>query len=236
MKNKLKLAGLKRQLKKSINAQRHYHGQWMEYRHKGDHRRGHGAMVLWQKQVRATQKIQAQIQLLQAQMGAGATTPSLAIAKAIGQWEGGQSSDKKFHPYWDNDGRVWTIGFGHTSFDSPVDAHTKPLTMTEAVALLLHDLSATYGPQVAAYLKQYGIKATQKQFDAFVSFAYNDGTGPFQRGHTFGDLLHARNLNGAADSLTLYVHAANGAALPGLVRRRGWERQLARGGTYTVNN
>lgn len=235
MKNKLKLAKLKRELKKSIQTSRFYHGKWMNFRRAGDHRRGHYNEVQWKKAVKNTQHIQDQIQALQVQMGGGATTPSLAMAKAIGQWEGGQSRDGLFHPYFDSAGGVWTIGYGHTSFDSHVDGNTPPMTQTQAVALLLHDLAA-YAQGVAGVLKRYGLKVTQKQFDAFVSFDYNDGLGPFERGRTFGDLLHAKNLRGAAESLKLYVHAANGEVMGGLVRRRDWECQLAEGGTYKVNN
>lgn len=234
---KVKLAALKLQLKRSVAASRRDHGVWMKYRNSGDHRRGHGAMVVWQKQVKKSASISASIQALQQQLQKSATTASEAVAKAIGSWEGGKGSDGRFHPYWDEFGKVWTIGYGHTNFDSGlrVSASTKPLTAAEAVSLLLHDLSTNYAPSVASYFKRYGWKnVTQKQFDACVSFAYNNGSGDFETSHTLGNAMHARDGAGMANAFLLYDHSG-GVRLAGLTRRRRWERQLFLGGTYNVS-
>jgi lysozyme len=145
-------------------------------------------------------------------------------AEFIADFEGGQSSDGLFHAYYDRDGRIWTIGYGHTA---GVSRKSKPLTKKQATDLLDHDLNHTYAPAVEGQLYAYRIRRfmTQNQFDALVSLAYNLGPGILSPIHTIGQELKAKHWHGAADAFLLYNHSG-GRVLVGLTRRRQAERAL----------
>lgn len=232
-----KLRSLRRQLKLAIQESRHAHGVWVEY-HKGhDMRRRHGSWVAWQKSIKHIQNLQAQIMALEIALQKTATTASLALAQAVAIWEGGRSSDGMFRPYQDEVG-VWTIGYGHTNADGAptVGPSTKPLFPHEAVVLLLHDLAVQYATATKAAFDRFNWKKVlQKQFDAATSFAYNLGPGDFRVGTSIGNAMATHDVPGVGSAMLLYDHAGN-QRLPGLTRRRQWEKQLWDGGTYTVNN
>lgn len=163
---------------------------------------------------------------------------SVNLPPAIAAWEGGKGRDGLFHPYFDNDGGVWTIGYGHTNADGGlhVSADTKPLTQKEAETLLLHDLNVNYAPNVTKALRAAGWKGvSQKPYDGFVDFEYNLGPSYFDRGHNLGNAMYAHSITQCAAAVLIY-DTAGGHVLPGLVKRRRWESQLVKGGTYTVNN
>jgi lysozyme len=145
-------------------------------------------------------------------------------AEFIADFEGGQSPDGLFHPYFDRDGRVWTIGYGHTA---GVSRNSKPLTKKQATDLLDHDLNHAYAPAVEGQLYAYRIRRflTQNQFDALVSLAYNLGPGILSPIHTIGQELKAKHWQKAADAFLLYDHSG-GRVLAGLTRRRKAERAL----------
>jgi GH24 family phage-related lysozyme (muramidase) len=140
-------------------------------------------------------------------------------------FEGGQSRDGLFHPYFDRIGQCWTIGFGHTEH---VTSHTHALTKAEAEDLLLHDLNHAYSPAVDAQLHAYHVrtKLTQNQIDALIDLAYNCGVGILSPLHTIGQSLRAHNIKKAGEDLMLYVHGANGVVVQGLVNRRKADQKL----------
>jgi lysozyme len=146
-------------------------------------------------------------------------------ADFIAGFEGGQSKDGLFHPYFDSIGGVWTVGFGHTE---GVTRHTKPLTLKQTEELLTHDLNHAYAPAVDAQLHAYHARTLvgQNGFDALVSLAYNCGVGILSPIHTIGQALKKHDLKAAADAFLLYNHGANGRVEPGLTRRRKAERAL----------
>lgn len=193
------------------------------------------AETAWRKSVSIVQQIGAEIQAEQKRRDKSASTASLDVAKSIAAWEGGRSADGMFRPYQDAVG-VWTIGYGHTNADGApsVGPGTRPLTTPQATALLLHDLNTNYAPSVNRACKGYGLHVTQKEFDALVSFCYNLGAGYFAPSHDIGQAMKAHDGNLLADRMLEYCHAG-GQVLAGLLRRRKWEAQLFRGGTYTVN-
>ena len=82
-------------------------------------------------------------------------------------------------------------------------------------------------------LKLLTVQATQGQFDALVSFAFNLGLGAL-RGSTLLKKLNVGNVKGAADQFLLWVNAA-GKVLPGLQKRRQDERALFLGLPYTLD-
>lgn len=114
---------------------------------------------------------------------------------------------------------VLTVGFGSTG------PHVKPgmvITEAEAEALLRDDL-ARFERGVE---KLTGGHATDNQFSAMVSLAFNVGLDAFKRStllrkHMEGDTA------GAADEFARWTRA-NGKILPGLVKRRAKEAALYR--------
>jgi lysozyme len=112
--------------------------------------------------------------------------------------------------------KVWTIGYGSTG------PHVKPgLTITETYAdtLLQTDLDRFEDAVAKA-----APNATQNQFDAMVSLAFNIGIGAFSKSsvlrfHKMGD--H----RSAAGAFGMWIKGG-GRVLPGLQRRRAAEAQL----------
>jgi len=112
--------------------------------------------------------------------------------------------------------RVWTIGYGSTG------PHVKSgMTISEADAekLLRDDLD-----RFEASVAKSAPNATQNQFDAMVSLAFNIGTAGFERSSVLKRLLEG-NLRGAADAFLMW-NKAGGQVLAGLTRRREAERKL----------
>ena len=90
----------------------------------------------------------------------------------IASWEGYSSTI-----YPDNlAGGIPTIGYGQT-FGTGVQFYNN-MSKTEAWSLLVKSINAgSYTSEVNRFLQNNGIKATQSQFDALVSFSYNIGSG-----------------------------------------------------------
>ena len=114
--------------------------------------------------------------------------------------------------------KIWTVGFGSTG------PHVKPvMTITQAQAdeLLRSDLR-----RFEDYVAKAAPNATDNQFAAMVSLAFNIGEGALGRStvlrkHLAGD--HA----GAAAAFGMW-NKAGGRVLPGLTRRRNAEAALYR--------
>jgi lysozyme len=114
-------------------------------------------------------------------------------------------------------GDPWTIGYGHTG----PDVH-KGVTWTQAQAdaALVNDLQR-FEQGVNDMISR---NLTPNQFAALVSFAYNVGLGALQ-GSTLLKDVNAGDFTAAAGEFGKWVNGGSGP-LPGLVRRRGAERQL----------
>lgn len=132
----------------------------------------------------------------------------------IANFEGGQSVDGLFRPYQDVAG-VWTIGRGHTGPD--VRSDMDPLTIEQADTLFARDLGR-FEQAVGGAISR---NATQGQFDAMVSLAYNVGISAF-RDSVLLKKFNTGDLRGAALQFVEWVKAG-GAIQRGLVRRRGAE-------------
>ncbi|MBK0378579.1 lysozyme [Mucilaginibacter segetis] len=96
---------------------------------------------------------------------------------------------------------IWTIGYGSTRYHDgkavkPGDRLTHP---NQAEALLLN----TLGWYVTAVNNSVKVPLTQNQFDALVSFAYNEGTGALQKS-TLMRKLNAHDYIGAADQFLVW--------------------------------
>ena len=144
----------------------------------------------------------------------------IAVVKGF---EGGQSADGMFRPYFDGNGNVWTIGYGHTK---GVTSGSRPLTEGQASALLRRDLDEGYAPPVNRLNSALQLHLTQSEFDALVCAVYNLGPGILEKDRTMGDALRTRNRHRIADAFLVYVKDAHGQTLGGLVRRRKMERTL----------
>lgn len=117
----------------------------------------------------------------------------------------------------------WTIGYGHIS----ADVHEgQRITAAQAESLLESDLA-----KVAKGVEKLvaGIAATENQFSALVSFAYNVGLGNLRRSTLLKKLLGG-DAAGAAAEFAKWTKARDAKGklreLPGLVRRRRAERDL----------
>lgn len=108
---------------------------------------------------------------------------------------------------------VWTIGYGHTKGVSA----GQTISEAQAEQYLRQDLQS-FENEVTNMANAEGVKLTQGQYDALVSFAYNCGGGALKNSGILG-MLKAGNINAAANKMNEYVHGG-GAVLPGLVSRR----------------
>lgn len=122
------------------------------------------------------------------------------------------------------DGRPWTIGWGHTG--TGVERGLV-WTQAQADAAFARDLQAT------EYLvEQMAPGASQAEFDALVSFAYNLGAAAL-RNSTLRRLYRAGDKRGAAEQF-LRWNKNDGAVMHGLTKRRTAERARFLGATALV--
>lgn len=110
---------------------------------------------------------------------------------------------------------VWTIGYGHTQ---GVSAGHK-ITKEQAESYFNTDI-LIHENNVEQLVK---VPLTQNQFDALVSFEYNIGYGQFKNS-TLLRLLNNKNYSGAAEQFSRWIYG-NGKVLPGLVKRRQFEKK-----------
>ena len=91
---------------------------------------------------------------------------------------------------------IWTIGYGSTRYHDgkPVKPGDKLADEQQADALFSNTLGQ-YEEAVNQYVK---VPLTQSQFDALVSFTYNEGTGAL-RESTLLKRLNEKDYHGAAD-------------------------------------
>ncbi len=159
---------------------------------------------------------------------------SKAGAKFIARWEG-----MVLHPYNDPVGFA-TVGIGHLLHRSRVTLADKRrwrnFKATDAYALLVKD-SERYARPVREHAAAKGWKLTQPQFDALVSFTFNEGPG-WLYGSTLERVLsgayrsgHAPSPRAVQDAMAMWVKAG-GHTLPGLVTRRHAESKLFNTGLY----
>ena len=115
---------------------------------------------------------------------------------------------------------ILTIGYGHTGPDV-----YRGLTITEEKAeqLLVQDLHRFE----RAAREQIAVTLTQHEFDAIVSFTYNTGEGALSSS-TFRRRMNAGDNKATCfrEEFPKWVNGSNGP-LPGLVRRRDAEVELA---------
>lgn len=115
----------------------------------------------------------------------------------------------------------WTVGYGWTQ---PVDGRPvqRGMKISQAQAERLLRCGVVQYEQAVSRVVR--VPLTQNQFDALVSLAYNIGPLAFSTS-TLVRMLNAGNYAGAADQF-LRWNKSGKKILPGLVARRGAEREL----------
>lgn len=114
-------------------------------------------------------------------------------------------------------GGVWTCGFGHTG---PDVARGTTCTLEQAYVWLAADV--VEAEEAVMHLVTQSL--TQHQFDALVSFTYNDGIHAFDTSALRQYVLASRMPEAAGEFLR-WVHV-KGVVSTGLVRRRKVEQAL----------
>ena len=123
----------------------------------------------------------------------------------------------RLQSYWDANGGVWTIGWGHTKGVK----RGQVITRADAERFIRDDL-APIERHLTADLGEDSV--LQCQFDALCSFCFNLGIRQYNNS-TLRRKLKAGDYKGAANEFPRWCHSG-GKVLPGLVRRREVERRL----------
>lgn len=133
-------------------------------------------------------------------------------------------------PYWDANGKKWTVGYGHTR--TAEDLRRKNVCITEPQAVNLKMLDLTEFEDCVK--ETIRIPLTQGQFNAQVSFSYNMGCARYRRSNVV-KLLNANKVKDAANEL-LKFNRSGGRVLAGLTKRRNSERTFMLEGTGLADN
>lgn len=137
----------------------------------------------------------------------------------IKQFEG--KSLKAYHGAADPK-TVLTIGYGHTSAaGSPRVTPGMTITEQQATDILYADLTSTE----LAVQHLVKVPLNQNQFDALVSFTYNEGETAL-RNSTLLRKLNAGDYEAASKEFLKWTRAGNNPRVPGLVARRKKEQEL----------
>jgi lysozyme len=122
---------------------------------------------------------------------------------------------KKYKAYKDSAG-IWTNGVGHTG----PDVHAgQVVDEAQVMAWLTQDLKEAED----AVNRLVKVPLTQGQFDALVSFTFNEGEGHLEQS-TLLRKLNAGDYEGAHAEFQHWVYAG-GTIQPGLVKRRHGEAE-----------
>jgi len=120
-------------------------------------------------------------------------------------------------PYLDSVG-VWTIGVGITKYDGKDPRDFGAITMDQAIQMFKDRIRSYVLP-----VQKLGLKLTQEQFDALVSFCFNCGPGNLKK------LTTGRSVNAIGTALMLYTKPKE------ITPRRQKEQALYQYGKYSSN-
>jgi len=125
-------------------------------------------------------------------------------------------------PYLDVRG-IPTIGYGTTHYENgvAVTLKDKPINYIRAGEIMQHEVDKIYGHAVNIYVQT---QITQNEFDALVSFTYNEGPQALHTSH----LLRYVNSNRMRDAANEFYKWTRAGArhYKGLKKRRNEERLL----------
>lgn len=125
--------------------------------------------------------------------------------------------------YYDNAGKKWTIGYGHTA----TAKQGMTITHDKGVELLKTDITVKEDCITRNFLKK-GVLLTQNQFDALVSLSYNMGCAGFLKTDVAKALQKSPPDYEAAAAAFGKYNKAKGKVLDGLTIRRKAEESLFR--------
>lgn len=120
-------------------------------------------------------------------------------------------------PYLDSV-NVWTIGVGITKYDGKDPRDFGVISIDQAIEMFKARIQSYVSP-----VQKLGLKLTQEQFDALVSFTFNCGPGNLAK------LCANRSVNAIGTALMLYLKP------PEIKDRRHKEQQLFQYGKYSSN-
>jgi lysozyme len=130
--------------------------------------------------------------------------------------------DSLSYPYWDEYGKVWTIGYGTTRIDGKsVTPSTRPITEAVASLYVERAINKSFTPEIRKYVK---VPLNQNEFDALVVFTYNLGAGNLASSGLLRKINNKQYIEAGSEFLKWTY--AGGKQLPGLVSRRANERYL----------
>lgn len=144
----------------------------------------------------------------------GLTLVSAALVAVLSQLEG-----TRYVPYEDIV-NVWTVCQGYAGKDV---IRNKVYTPAECKALTESQLAA----KGAGVLRCATVALTQNEYDAYTLFSYNVGTAAFC-GSSLLKKLNQGDHVGACNGLLAWDHAG-GKQVPGLHKRREFERRICLG-------
>ena len=138
------------------------------------------------------------------------------------------------YPYEDN--RQWSVGYGTGVSGEDLEYYkTYGITELQAVTLLTRYL-VSYESRVNQFVDSNGLKLTQQQFDALVSFTYNVGYAWMA---DTDSVFRSAIINGSKGNDFIFAIAqfgkVNGKIVPGLIQRRLCEANLYLNGVYSTS-
>lgn len=122
--------------------------------------------------------------------------------------------------YWDEAGKVWTIGYGETQGVKAGDVTSE---ITASIDLRTR-LDKDFVPSLLDSLPNFSSRMLSNELDALASLAYNIGSSAFH-GSTLAKLLERGEELAAAEEFAVWNHAG-GAELRTLTRRRAKEMRV----------
>ncbi len=134
-------------------------------------------------------------------------------------------------PYWDHS--QWTVGFGSKCPEEDMERYkTEGIPVEEADSLLRTKLNG-YGKGVSEFAREQGLKLSQHQFDALVSFTYNLGSSWMSDtdGSMYQAVVGGDTGNQFIGVISAYCNAG-GEYMGGLMRRRLAEANIYLNGEY----
>ena len=119
--------------------------------------------------------------------------------------------------------KVWTIGYGNTSYETGIKVKQGDKISKERAELLFNNTFENFALQV----KQLVFKSTlnDNQFSALVSFAYNDGIGALKSSTLLKKVKANPNDKTIANEFAKW-NKGGGKVLAGLTSRRAKESDI----------
>ena len=171
--------------------------------------------------------------------------PSNKIKKIIKQYEGyynymydsASPQDKELRKRYNaNDGRDWTIGWGHKIYGKEGKKYMNSnIDKEQAKIYFKNDLKKVTNGTLKNYLKKYKIKLYQYQYDALVCFTYNLGYNFWDKeknsNQTIFRLIKSKDYSDKKKVESVFCLYKN----PNLLKRRKKEAKIFNTGKYPAN-